>query len=197
MQEEFLDQIKTQLKTGMTEFLAQTDLKEHDLFVLSCSTSEIQGKTIGKYSNLDIGRTIVQTLTEILPQGVDLAVQGCEHLNRALAMERQVALDHGLDIVSVCPSLHAGGAAQVAAFETFSDPVEVEHVTAKAGIDIGDTAIGMHIKFVQIPVRTSIKEIGAAHVTYLSSRPKLIGGERAVYKFENLNQQLDPLDPLA
>ncbi len=112
-------------------------------------------------------------------------------------MERQVALDHGLDIVSVCPSLHAGGAAQVAAFETFSDPVEVEHVTAKAGIDIGDTAIGMHIKFVQIPVRTSIKEIGAAHVTYLSSRPKLIGGERAVYKFENLNQQLDPLDPLA
>ena len=96
MQEEFLDQIKTQLKTGMTEFLAQTDLKEHDLFVLGCSTSEIQGKTIGKYSNLDIGRTIVQTLTEILPQGVDLAVQGCEHLNRALAMERQVALDHGL-----------------------------------------------------------------------------------------------------
>ena len=75
--------------------------------------------------------------------------------------------------------------------------VEVEHVTAKAGIDIGDTAIGMHVKFVQIPVRTSIKEIGSAHVTYLSSRPKLIGGERAIYKFENLNQQVDPLNPLA
>lgn len=198
MQEKFLDQIKTQLKTGMTEFLAQTDLKKNDLFVLGCSTSEIQGENIGKHSNLDIGKTIIQTLTEILtPLGVHLAVQGCEHLNRALAMERQVALDHGLEIVSVCPSLHAGGAAQVAAFETFTDPVEVEHVTAKAGIDIGDTAIGMHVKFVQIPVRTSIKEIGSAHVTYLSSRPKLIGGERAVYKFENLNQQLDPLDPLA
>lgn len=197
MQEEFLNQIADQLKQGMTEFLAQTDLKKNDIFVLGCSTSEIRGKKIGKYSNLDVGRTVIKTLTDILPSGVQLAVQGCEHLNRALAMERQVAEDHGLEIVSVCPSLHAGGAAQVAAFETFKDPVEVEHVTAKAGIDIGDTAIGMHVKFVQIPVRTSIKEIGSAHVTYLSSRPKLIGGERAIYKFENLNQQVDPLNPLA
>ena len=193
-----LEKIASQLKQGMTEFLAQTDLTKNDLFVLGCSTSEVQGKKIGKYSNLEIGRIIVKTLREILdPLGVHLAVQGCEHLNRALVVEKQVALDHDLEIVSVVPSLHAGGAAQVAAFEQFKEPVEVEHVVAKAGIDIGDTAIGMHVKFVQIPVRTSVKEIGDAHVTYLSSRPKLIGGERAIYKFENLNQQVNPLNPLA
>lgn len=193
-----LEKIASQLKQGMTEFLAQTDLTKNDLFVLGCSTSEVQGKKIGKYSNLEIGRVIVKTLREILdPLGVHLAVQGCEHLNRALVVEKQIALDHDLEIVSVVPSLHAGGAAQVAAFEQFKEPVEVEHVVAKAGIDIGDTAIGMHVKFVQIPVRTSVKEIGDAHVTYLSSRPKLIGGERAIYKFENLNQQVNPLNPLA
>ena len=198
MQTDELKTISNQIKTGLTEFLEQADFKKHELFVLGCSTSEIQGKKIGKYSNLDVGRTVIETVTSVLePLQIDLAVQGCEHLNRALAMEREVAENHGFEIVSVCPSLHAGGATQVAAFEHFNDPVEVEHVIAKGGMDIGDTAIGMHVKFVQIPVRTSIKEVGDAHITYLSSRPKLIGGERAIYRFENLNQQVDPLNPLA
>ena len=77
--------------------------------------------------------------------------------------------------------------AQIAAFEAFDNPVEVEHITAKAGMDIGDTSIGMHVKFVQIPVRTSVTEIGKAHVTFLRSRPKLIGGQRAKYTWDPFN----------
>lgn len=193
-QEIDLKKISQQIKTSMTEFLAQTTLEPNDIFVLGCSTSEIQGKQIGKNSNLEIGRTVIKTLRSILePLGVHLAVQGCEHLNRALVVEKKVAKDHELEIVTVVPTLHAGGAAQVAAFEQFTEPVEVEHLVAKAGMDIGDTAIGMHVRFVQIPVRTSIKEIGDAHVTFLSSRPKLIGGERARYRLEDLNQATGPL----
>ncbi|WGN88890.1 TIGR01440 family protein [Ligilactobacillus faecis] len=189
-----LNKIAQQIKTSMTEFLAQTTLEPNDIFVLGCSTSEIQGQKIGKHSNLELGRIIVKTLRSILdPLGVHLAVQGCEHLNRALVIEKRVAKDHNLEIVTVVPTLHAGGAAQVAAFEQFTEPVEVEHLVAKAGMDIGDTAIGMHVRFVQIPVRTSITEIGKAHVTFLSSRPKLIGGERARYRLEDLNQTTGPL----
>lgn len=116
---------------------------------------------------------------------ISLAVQGCEHINRALAVEREVAQAHGWEIVKVVPALHAGGAAQIAAFEQLKDPVEIEHITAQAGMDIGDTAIGMHVKFVQVPVRTKIAAIGAAHTTYLRSRPKLIGGQRAQYEWRD------------
>ena len=118
------------------------------------------------------------------PRKLYLAVQGCEHLNRALVVERKIAEEKNFEIVTVFPSEHAGGSCQIAAFEQMDDPVEVEHVIAQAGMDIGDTSIGMHVKFVQIPVRTSVKEIGFAHATYLRSRPKLIGGERAKYKWD-------------
>ena len=113
-----------------------------------------------------------------------MAVQGCEHLNRALVVERSVAKARHFEQVTVFPSLHAGGAGQIAAFEKFKDPVEVEHITAEAGMDIGDTSIGMHVKFVQVPVRTSVKQIGLAHTTYLRYRPKLIGGARAKYTWD-------------
>ena len=103
-------------------------------------------------------------------------------------MERDYALVKNLEIVSVIPSLHAGGAGQVAAFELFQDPVEVEFVQAQAGLDIGDTAIGMHVKHVQVPIRLSSKEIGQAHVTALASRPKLIGGGRAQYPRDEIRK---------
>ena len=109
-------------------------------------------------------------------------MQGCEHLNRALVVERAVARDAQWEIVEVLPSLTAGGACSVAAFKYFDDPVEVEHIVAQAGIDIGDTAIGMHVKHVQVPVRPTKKELGSAHVTALKSRPKYIGGPRAQYQ---------------
>ncbi|MFS1014447.1 TIGR01440 family protein, partial [Enterococcus casseliflavus] len=116
------------------------------------------------------------------------AVQGCEHLNRALVVERELAIQKDLEIVNVLPSLHAGGSGQLAAFKYMKDPVEVEFITAQAGVDIGDTAIGMHIKHVQVPVRPILREIGKAHVTALASRPKLIGGARAAYVEDNIRK---------
>ena len=113
---------------------------------------------------------------------IKLAVQFCEHLNRALVVERELAEKNNLEIVSVIPALNAGGALSVAAFKQMKDPVLVEHITAKAGIDIGDTEIGMHIRFVQVPLRLKEKYIGKARVTALKSRPKLIGGVRAIYE---------------
>jgi len=179
MEKEMLVQDLTQLTE---EVLAQADLKAGDIFVLGCSTSEITGGVIGKNPSKEIGEWIISTLKQILdPKGIYLAVQGCEHLNRALVVERTLAEKKELEIVTVLPSLHAGGACSVAAFKFFDTPVEVESIVAQAGIDIGDTSIGMHIKHVQVPVRPTKKELGAAHVTALRSRPKYIGGPRASY----------------
>lgn len=176
-------QLKKQLTEMVNDVLTEAHLKAGDLFVLGCSTSEVVGGHIGKNSSAEVGQWIIQTLKEILdPLNISLAVQGCEHLNRALVVERAVAENKQFEIVSVKPALHAGGACSVAALEQFSDPVEVEHVVAQAGIDIGDTAIGMHVKHVQVPVRPRNNTLGAAHVTALRSRPKFIGGPRAVYE---------------
>ena len=180
-----LDKIKEQTATGLTELLDQAQLEKDDLVVLGLSTSEVHGGIIGKDSNIEIARAIVSTVVNILRKHqLHLAVQGCEHLNRALVVERSVAKERGFEQVTVFHSLHAGGAGQIAAFENFNDPIEVEHITAEAGMDIGDTSIGMHVKFVQVPVRTSIKQIGLAHTTYLRNRPKLIGGARAKYEWD-------------
>lgn len=185
-----IEEIRQLTQRGLNELLEQAKLESGDLFVLGLSTSEVQGKMIGKHSNIEIGRTIVKTMLETLtPMGIHLAVQGCEHLNRALVVEKSVAKEKGFEIVNVFPQINAGGAGQIAAFENFDDPVEVEHVVANAGMDIGDTFIGMHVKFVQVPVRTSVKEIGQAHVTYLRSRPKYIGGPRAKYEWDPFNEK--------
>ena len=164
------------------DVLEKANLKQGAIFVLGLSSSEVIGGQIGKESSQEIGEIIVKTILDILEEkGIHLAVQGCEHVNRALVVERQVAEQFGLEIVSVLPTLHAGGSGQLAAFKFMKDPVEVEFITAHAGIDIGDTAIGMHVKHVQVPIRPVLREIGHAHVTALASRPKLIGGARAQY----------------
>ncbi|MBK4749002.1 hypothetical protein CU029_0407 [Enterococcus faecium] len=175
-------ELKDQLTEIVNDILAEAHLKKGDLFVLGCSTSEVVGGHIGKNSSAEVGQWIIRTLKELLdPKEIALAVQGCEHLNRALVIERTVAEAKNFEIVSVVPALHAGGACSVAAFDQFNDPVEVEHVVGQAGIDIGDTSIGMHIKHVQVPVRPRLKTLGQAHVTALRSRPKYIGGPRANY----------------
>ncbi|WP_158183221.1 TIGR01440 family protein [Enterococcus faecium] len=175
-------ELKDQLTEIVNDILAEAHLKKGDLFVLGCSTSEVVGGHIGKNSSAEVGQWIIRTLKELLdPKEIALAVQGCEHLNRALVVERTVAEAKNFEIVSVVPALHAGGACSVAAFDQFNDPVEVEHVFGQAGIDIGDTSIGMHIKHVQVPVRPRLKTLGQAHVTALRSRPKYIGGPRANY----------------
>lgn len=181
--EKEMDTYKQQLLTGLADYFDQSELQEGSVFVLGCSTSEIIGERIGSHSTLAVGEMIVSTLLQKLKERkLFLAVQGCEHINRALVVERQVAERFGFEIVTVVPSLQAGGAAATAAYHLLEDPVVVEKIVATGGIDIGDTFIGMHVKHVQIPVRTTIKEIGAAHTTYVRSRPKLIGGPRAVYE---------------
>lgn len=185
-----LKEIKAQTKQLVEEVLELSNLQKGQIFILGLSSSEVIGGYIGKNSNLEVGEAVVETTLSILePKGIYLAVQGCEHLNRALVVERELAIQKDLEIVNVLPTLHAGGSGQLAAFKYMKDPVEVEFITAQAGIDIGDTAIGMHVKHVQVPIRPSLREIGQAHVTALASRPKLIGGARAAYQEDGICKQ--------
>ena len=156
--------------------------REGDLFVLGCSSSEVVGAAIGKASSQEVGQAIIQAILPVIQRHkLHLAVQGCEHINRALVVERAIMLRDDLEEVNVIPQLHAGGACSMAAYAAFEDPVMVEHIEASLGMDIGDTAIGMHVRFVQRPVRLSITYIGQARVTSLMYRPKMVGGERAVH----------------
>jgi len=178
-----IKKIKEQTKNAIVELIEEASLKENDILVLGGSTSEIAGGTIGKDSSLDIGKAVIEEILKITnDKKIYLAVQCCEHLNRAIVVEREVAEKNNFEIVSVIPALHAGGAMSVAAYDQMNDPVLIEHVDAKAGIDIGDTEIGMHVKFVQVPLRLKEKYIGQARITVLKSRPKLIGGVRAIYE---------------
>lgn len=178
-----LENIKKQVANALSELIEAADLKKDDILVLGGSSSEIIGGTIGKDSSLEVGEAVIDEFLKILRRReIYLAVQACEHINRALVVERDLAKDRNLEIVSVIPALHAGGSLSVNAYKKFDDPVVVEHIVADAGIDIGDTEIGMHVKFVQVPLRLCEKYIGKARVTALKSRPKLIGGARAIYE---------------
>ncbi|MDO4711273.1 MAG: TIGR01440 family protein [Peptostreptococcaceae bacterium] len=178
-----IQQIQQELKDAVGELLDVAKLQEGDIFVIGCSTSEILGEHIGKGTSIEIGETVIRTIREILSQHkIYLAVQCCEHVNRAIVVERKAAEKYHLEEVNVIPQLNAGGGAATAAYRLFEDPAVVEHIVAKAGLDIGDTSIGMHIKYVQVPVRLKTGSIGQAHLTALRSRLKLIGGDRAVYK---------------
>ncbi|KRM43730.1 TIGR01440 family protein [Lentilactobacillus parafarraginis] len=183
-----LSTIKNDLSDVLTEYFDRVSFPKNGIFVVGCSTSEISGDWKGTNSRLDVGKAVVETLEDfLLPRGIHIAIQGCEHINRALLVEREVAEQHNLEIVSVVPAIHAGGGTQVAAYQRMTDPVEVEHITAFGGIDIGGTEIGMHVKFVQLPVRMNHRKVGAANVVALASRPKLIGGQRARYDFTEEN----------
>ncbi len=177
-----LNQIKKDLITITEDVIEKANVQPGDIFVVGCSSSEVVGGIIGKNSSEEVGKVIAETLIDYLSERhIHLAVQGCEHINRALTVEREVAKQFGFDLVSVVPKRHAGGSTATAAYLGMKDPVEVEHIIADAGIDIGDTSIGMHIRHVQVPIRPSLNTLGSAHVTALGNRPKLIGGERAEY----------------
>lgn len=178
-----LEKLKSDTQLIIDDVLEKSDLKAGQIFVLGLSSSEVNGGVIGHASSAEIGEVVVKVIHDTLSKkGIYMAVQGCEHLNRALLIEQELAEKKDWETVSVIPQLHAGGSGQVAAYQLFENPVEVEHIIAQAGLDIGDTSIGMHVKHVQIPVRPILRELGGAHVTALKSRPKLIGGERARYK---------------
>ena len=175
-------EITSQARTVVAELLDQANLKPNSLFVVGCSSSEMVGKRIGKGSSMDAAQAAFQGIYPILQErGIHLAVQCCEHLNRALIMERTAAEAKGYEIVNVMPQPHAGGSMAVTAWNAFVDPVAVETIQADAGMDIGGTLIGMHLRRVAVPVRTSLDHIGEAIVLCARTRPKYIGGPRAVY----------------
>lgn len=177
-----LDKIKADIKAVLDEFLPQAKLKKGNVLVLGFSTSEAAGGTIGQHSSIDVAKAVYDVLyKELSGKGVYLAAQCCEHLNRAIVIEAERAEKLNLETVNVVPQLHAGGASAVTAYCTFNNPVVVEHIKADAGIDIGGTLIGMHLKEVAVPVHTTQKTVGSASVLCARTRAKFIGGERAVY----------------
>ncbi|MCI7807697.1 TIGR01440 family protein [bacterium] len=177
------EEITGQARTVLTELLEQARLKPGSLLVVGCSSSEMVGQRIGKGSSMEAAQAAFQGIYPVLRErGIDLAVQCCEHLNRALILEREAAEKRGYEIVNVVPQPKAGGSFAVTAWNAFSDPVAVETIAADAGIDIGGTLIGMHLRRVAVPVRTSLSQIGEAIVLCARTRPKYIGGPRAVYQ---------------
>lgn len=179
---EQLAEWKAQVITAAKELLEAAQLKEGQLFVVGCSSSEIAAHQIGSYSSERVGQVVYEGLMEVLaPRGIYLASQCCEHLNRALILEEEAAKSYGFEPVNVVPQLKAGGSFATAAYAGMKHPVAVERILAHAGMDIGDTLIGMHLRAVAVPVRVSVREIGAAHLTCARTRLKYIGGERARY----------------
>ena len=155
------------------------------LLAIGCSSSEIAGGVIGHNSTYPLGEAVAEAVLEAAGKfGFDPAFQCCEHLNRALVMERSAAERYGCTIVCAVPRPKAGGSLATAAWKRMDDPVLVEKIAADAGIDIGLTLIGMHLKPVAVPVRLKTTHVGSAIVTAARTRPKLIGGERAAYTEE-------------
>lgn len=177
-----MTEITKQARAVVLELIEKSGLKKGDLLVIGCSSSEILGETIGHGSSLDAAVDVFEGIYPVLKEkGIYLAAQCCEHLNRALIVERELAEKRGYEEVCVVPQPKAGGSFATTAFKNFENPVAVEHVQAKAGLDIGLTLIGMHLKCVAVPLRLSTDHIGQAHITAAKTRAKYIGGERAKY----------------
>lgn len=178
-----LDMIKSQITDAMQEIIEKSLVRKGDIFVVGCSSSEVIGGNIGHHSSFEAAKAIFDAIYPILTQnGIYLAAQCCEHLNRALVIESECAQKYGYEVVSVVPQPKAGGSFATITYENISNPVVVEHVKASFGIDIGDTLIGMHLKDVAVPLRLKVSKIGEANLVCAYTRPKFIGGCRAVYQ---------------
>lgn len=178
-------EIENSAKRAAIELIEAADLKQGDIFVVGCSSSEVGGEKIGTSSSRETGKAVFDAIYSVLKEkGIFLAAQCCEHLNRALVIEKECMEKYNLEEVCVVPQPKAGGSFATAAYESFVNPVVVEEIKAHAGIDIGGTLIGMHLKRVCVPVRLSVKTIGEAPILCAKTRPRLIGGERAVYNFK-------------
>ncbi len=179
------EEITAAASAAVTELLAEAQLKRGDLFVVGCSSSEIAGGHIGHDSSVACAKAAYAGIAPVLKEaGVYLCAQCCEHLNRAIIMERAAAEKYGYEIVSVVPQPKAGGSFATVTWANMTDPVAVEGVSAHAGIDIGGTLIGMHLRRVAVPVRLSVDKIGEARILCARTRPKSIGGERAHYAWD-------------
>ncbi len=178
-----MNNIAFEAKKATEELIEIAKLKKGDILVVGCSTSEVLGDKLGTNSSPDTAKVLFETIYDITEKnGIYLASQCCEHLNRAIIIEAD-AVPH-LEKVNVVPQPKAGGSFATQSYLHFKNPVAVEEIKADAGLDIGLTLIGMHLKKVAVPVRLSVKKIGEALITAARTRPKFIGGERAVYDKE-------------
>ncbi len=178
------EQIYSQTSLAVKELLDIAKLKKGDILIVGCSTSEVGGAKIGTNSAPEVAEKIFTALRDVTNKaGIHLAIQCCEHLNRAIVTEQAAVVNQ--EVVNVVPQKKAGGSLATIAYSKFKNPVVVEEIKADAGIDIGGTLIGMHLKKVAVPVRLSINKIGEANIICARTRPKFIGGIRAIYD-ENL-----------
>ena len=178
-----MENIKQQIQKAVTELLEVSELRAGEILVVGCSSSEIMGETIGHGSTFEAAEEVLSAMLPILKEkGIYLAAQCCEHLNRALIVERVCAEKYGWEPVCVVPQPKAGGSFATAAWQSFDAPVALEHIRAHAGLDIGGTLIGMHLRDVAVPVRLSQDHIGSALLLAARTRPKYIGGIRARYE---------------
>lgn len=174
------EQLKIQAAAAAEELIAAAGVPAGGILVVGCSTSEVCGSRIGTDSSPEAAKALFEGINGVCrAHGLYLAAQCCEHLNRAIIIERDAV--PSAEIVNVRPVPKAGGSFATAAFEGFAHPVALEEIRADAGLDIGDTFIGMHLKRVAVPVRLKNSVIGQAHVTAARTRPKYIGGARAQY----------------
>lgn len=170
-----------------TQLIETAKLSKGSIVVLGCSTSEVGGDRIGTHSSMDVAAAIYDGFFDLLKEkGIYFAAQCCEHLNRALVIERELATKLNLPIVNAVPQPKAGGSSATTAYARMDDPVLVEHIKADAGVDIGGTLIGMHLKETAVPLRLPQKKVGEAFVASARTRAKFIGGARAVYDTELL-----------
>lgn len=180
-----IDKIKEEVKKVTEEVIELSKIGKGDILVVGCSSSEILGSRIGTDSSPEIGRAVFEAIYEVATShGVKVAAQCCEHLNRALIVERDIATKD--NIVNVIPQPKAGGSFATAAYAVMKDPVAVDRIVADAGIDIGGTLIGMHLRPVAVPLKLKERTIGQAVVLAARTRPKFVGGQRAVYNEELL-----------
>ena len=181
-----LEDICRQAEQAAEELIEKAKLHPGQIVVIGCSTSEICGSRIGSDSRPEVAERVFAVLHRVLTaHGLYLAAQCCEHLNRAIVVER-AALPPWAETVNAVPQPHAGGSFATAAYAHMADPVLVENIRAGAGIDIGGTLIGMHLRPVAVPVRLSLARIGEAGILCARTRPKYIGGSRAVYQTDEL-----------
>lgn len=181
--DKLLGKIEQDMKTVISEWQASEYLTEGNILVVGCSTSEVSGKDIGTSGSENVAEILFRQLYRLSNENnIHLAFQGCEHINRAITIEKSVAEKNHLEVVSVIPAKNAGGSMATYAYNHLKNPVVVEEIKADLGMDIGNTLIGMHLKRVAVPMRFKQSTIGEAMVTFARTRPKLIGGERAIYK---------------
>ena len=183
---ELLQQVKEEAANAAKQLVAEARLHKGQIVVVGCSTSEVVGRKVGSWSTPEVGQAIFDGLNSVFaPLGIYIAAQCCEHLNRALIVDYDAV--PGAEVVNVVPQPKAGSSFATAAYNAFSHPVALEEIKADAGLDIGGTLIGMHLKRVAVPVRLAQKHIGDAILLAARVRPKFIGGERAIYNDELKN----------